>query len=519
LQRRALSQEILDAAIGVCQRPVTYRLLNAAGLTGVKLLTLFGAAAMYSVSPFTGRLATVGLAIACIRVTPAAVVARATVITHVTVIDVVSGSATPNQAVTIEGNRIARVFPSDNDAFPAGVTVVDATGKYIIPGLWDMHVHAFTSPESASTVGARAVDVYLPQYLSWGVTGIRDLGGWIDTGMTVRRRVRMHEIQGPRIVAAGALIGGANRWAPPSPHAWVVTNSDSAAAKVDSLQRAGADFIKVHDFLTREVFFAVAAEARRLRLPLAGHLRPSVTLAEAVDAGQVGIEHVPIELVVACAGGGSAEANAFYDQWINGGWPAFIRATADLWNARNLTTCARALERMKRAGVRVTPTMVLRMQDSALAALVPATQLSPAAKTICSQNLQDWGSVPDSLRQRYYRVVAEIVGTIHRAGVPVLAGTDGPGGCLAAGWSLHKELENLVSAGFTPLEALRAATIEPARFLGVADSLGRVRAGMVADLVVLDANPLEDIRNTRRIAGVISDGRLSRFNTGRPYLR
>ena len=135
------------------------------------------------------------------------------------------------------------------------------------------------------------------------------------------------------------------------------------------------------------------------------------------------------------------------------------------------------------------------------------TQLSSGAKTVCSQNVKDWGSVVDSLRQAYYRAVGDIVRTIHQAGVSVLAGTDGPGGCLTAGWSLHKELESLVSSGLTPLEALRAATIEPARFLGLADSLGTVRVGMVADLVLLDANPLDDIRNARRITGVMADGR------------
>jgi Amidohydrolase family len=477
-----------------------------------------------STTQLAGRLALVALTVACARFAPSDISAPVTVFTHVTVIDVVGGSAIPNQTVVVKGNRIAEIRASQNDPVQSAATVVDASGTYMIPGLWDMHVHAFTAPESTLTVGARAVNLYLPQFLSWGVTGIRDMGGWIDTVMTVRRRVRSHEIPGPRIVAAGALIGGRNPWAPPSPHAWVVTNADSAARTVDSLRRAGADFIKVHDFLTREVYFAVAAAARRVKLPLVGHLRPSVTLAEAIDMGQVGIEHLPIELVVACARGGRAEANAFYDQWINGGWTAFIRGTVDMWDGRDRGACVAVLARMKQSGVRVTPTSVLRIQDSTFVAELPMTQLSSSARTVCSQNVNDWGSVADSLRQTYYRVVADIERTIHEAGIPVLAGTDGPGGCLTAGWSLHKELENLVSSGFTPLEALRAATVEPARFLAVADSIGAIRSGMVADLVLLDANPLDDIRNTRQIAAVMADGclviaRASARTEGQPQPR
>ena len=450
------------------------------------------------------------ITVSCARSTGSPIAPPAIAFTDVTVVDVISGSTIPNQTVVVRGNRIADITPALRGTIPPGAKVVDGSGKYMIPGLWDMHVHAFTSPESTMTIGARAVDVYFPQFLTWGVTGIRDMGGWIDTVFAIRRRVRSHEIQGPRIVSAGALIGGRNPWAPPSPHAWIVTNPDSVAPVVDSLRRAGADFIKVHDFLSRDVYFAVARAARKAKLPLVGHMRPSVTLAEAIDGGQVGIEHMPIELIVACAGGGSAEANAFYDQWGKGGWAAFVNGTVDLWGRRDRAVCADAFARMKKSAVRLTPTMVLRMQDSALVTDLPLSQLTPNARTICAQAVKDWGSVPDTVRRRYYSTVAAVVRAIHDAGVPVLAGTDGPGACLSAGWALHKEMESLVNAGFTPLDALRAATIEPARFLGFSDSLGTIRTGMVADLVLLDANPLQDIRNTRRIAAVVADGRLYR---------
>ena len=429
------------------------------------------------------------------------------IITHVNVIDVLTGDTRRDLTLVVSGNRIVSIHPTNGTPSASGVEIIDAGGKYLIPGLWDMHVHAFTFPESTIALGRRAIEVYFPQFLAAGVTGIRDMGGWVDTVMDVRRRVQSHEVLGPRIVAAGRLFGGNNPWAPSSPHAWVITNPDSARMAVDSMRRAGASFIKVHDLLKRDVYFAIAAAARDLKLPLIGHMRPSVSVAEAIDAGQVGMEHVAIELVVACAGGGTREANDFYDQWIKGGWSAFIRGTATLWGQRDSAKCDGILKRMKDAGVHVTPTLVLRMQDSAFLARVNVSYLTPASRSTCATTVKDWGSVPDSLRALYYRTTFDIVGRVHRAGVGILAGTDGPGNCLVPGISLHEELENLVRAGLSPLDALRTATLEPARFMGLTDSLGTIKRGNVADLVLLEADPLRDIRNARLVAGVIVDGR------------
>jgi len=427
--------------------------------------------------------------------------------THVNIVDVVTGETMRNMTLIISGNRIASIKRASVARVPARAIVVDARGKYLIPGMWDAHVHAFTAPESTITLGRRAIDVFFPQYLAAGVTGVRDMGGWVDTVMEVRRELRNHQVLGPRIVAAGRLLGGKNPWAPPSPHAWVITDPDSARAAVDSMRRVGADFIKVHDFLKRDVYFAIAAAARQAGLPLVGHLRPSVTVDEAITAGQIGMEHLPIELVVACAGGDTTDANNFYDVWAKGGWAAFISETARLWNARDARTCNALLKRMKQVGVYVTPTLVLRMQDSSFLARVNVGDLTPANRNTCAMTVKDWGSVPDTSRDRYYRTTFEIVRALFRSGVGILAGTDGPGGCLVPGASLHDELENFVRAGFTPAEALRSATLEPARFLGLSDSLGTIKLHKVADLVLLNANPLENIRNARLVAGVVTDGR------------
>ena len=446
-------------------------------------------------------------AIGQLRVSPTAVRQPSLILNHVNIIDVLTGDTRRDLTLVVSGNRIVSIHPTNGKPSPQGVETIDASGKYLIPGLWDMHVHAFTFPESTIALGRRAIEVYFPQFLGAGVTGIRDMGGWVDTVMDVRRRVQSHEVVGPRIVAAGRLLGGKNPWAPSSPHVWVITNPDSARIVVDSMRRAGANFVKVHDFLSRDVYFAIAAAARELRLPLVGHMRPAVTVSEAVDAGQVGMEHLPIELIVACAGGGTREANDFYDQWIKGGWSAFIRGTATLWGQRDSAKCDAVLKRMKDAGAHITPTLVLRMQDSTFLARVNVSYLTPASRGTCATTVKDWGSVSASLRSLYYRTTFAVVRVLHRAGVGILAGTDGPGSCLLPGSSLHEELENLVRAGLSPLDALRTATLEPARFMGLTDSLGTIKRGNIADLVLLEANPLRDIRNTRLVAGVITDGR------------
>lgn len=425
----------------------------------------------------------------------------------VTIVNPDSGHAAWPATVIIRGNRIVSI-EREGGPIPRGAQLIPARGKFLIPGLWDMHVHTLTFPESALTLSARAATFYFPQYLAAGVTGIRDMGAWGDTLVAVRRALAAGTIVGPRIVAAGRLVAGRNPWGPASPHVWILESPDSARFVVDSLRRSGADFIKVHDMLSRAVYFAVARAAREAGMPLAGHLRPVVTVREAVDSGQRGFEHLPIELVAACGPGDERKAAGdFYDRWIAGRWGAFAAVTASMWAARDTTRCSAMMAMLRDAGVRVTPTLILRMQDSAMASRIAPGTLTPAATHFCAQTIGDWGAQPDSVRDLYYRTARDIVGTLHRAGVIILAGTDGPGSCLVPGQSLHDELANFVAAGFTPLEALRAATLEPARYLGLADSLGTVAVGNVADLVLLDADPALDIANARRVVGTVSDGR------------
>ncbi|MDB4906295.1 MAG: amidohydrolase [Gemmatimonadetes bacterium] len=424
---------------------------------------------------------------------------------HVAVIDVATGAVLPDRTVLVSGNRIVSIA-SGEQASAAG-TVIDGRGKFLMPGMWDMHMHVATLPDSTTSLNARARSTYFPRLLAAGVTGIRDMGSWLDSIVELRREVRTGATLGPRMVVAGSLLDGKSPWSPPTPHAWIVETPAQAKFAVDSLARAGVDFIKVHDLLARDVFFAAVAAARTHGLPLVGHMRPNVPVTEAVAAGQRGIEHVAIELAAGCTSNDTGRANAFYGAWIKGGWPAYVRETRQLWADREPARCAAMFAGLRDAGVGFTPTLVLRMQDSSLMSVAERSELTPSAANQCAGTLNDWGALADSLRQASYETAFDIVRAAHAAGVRILAGTDGPMGCLAPGRSLQRELVALTRAGLSPLEAIQSATIEPARFMGFADSLGTVEAHKVADLVLLDANPLLSLSALVRPAGVMANGR------------
>jgi imidazolonepropionase-like amidohydrolase len=431
---------------------------------------------------------------------------------NVSVVDPESDSLQRDMSVLVNGNRIMAVRPASAGPPPRGATVIDGRGKYLMPGLWDAHVHVMTGPDSGLGMIERARDRFFPQFLTYGVTSIRDMGSYGDSMEVLRGKIRDGAILGPRIIAGGRLIAGLNPWAPPSPHSILVTSPDSARAAVEQVRAEGGDFIKAHDMLSRAAFLEVAAAAREARLPLVGHLRPSVTVEEAIAAGQVGIEHTPVELMAACGPGDArAASNAWYQAWIADGWRAHIEGMVELWGRREEAQCRRVLALLRDAGVHITPTTVLRMQDSVFAIRTgpPLTRTAESAKQ-CASDSTVWYDLPAELRASYARTLDSFVGHLYREGIEIMAGSDGPGGCLTPGAALHEELRALVRAGLTPRQAIRAATTVPARFAGVGDSVGTVGAGKVADLVLLGQNPLLDIENTRSIEAVMLGGRLLR---------
>ncbi|HEX2080181.1 MAG TPA: amidohydrolase family protein [Longimicrobium sp.] len=438
------------------------------------------------------------LAAACTRARGAE---GAIAITGVTVIDGTGAPARADQTVVVQGSRIVAVGPSASVRVPAGARRIEARGKWLIPGLWDMHVHAF---------GYGFADFTGPLLLAHGVTGARDMGFLVDTARHWRDEVAAGRVPGPRLVIGGRLDGPRNR-AP-----WVAraATADEARRAVDSLVDGGADFIKVYSHLPREAYFAAAERARRRGVPFAGHVPYAVSVEEAARAGQRGIEHQD-DLMRAC----SAEDEALRAELMS--MPpdapparqlALIRDHARRMRAGyDPARCARVIAAMAEAGAWATPTLVvyqpyLAPGDTAVTHPALMRYVPQRLRAEWRARLERAGPGDTATVSAYFSLAR--TGEMHRAGVRLLAGTDAPLAYVHPGISLHDELALLVRAGLTPMQALQSATRDPAAYLGALDSLGTVQPGRLADLVLLDADPLADIRNTRRIHAVIASGRV-----------
>ena len=419
------------------------------------------------------------------------------VIAHVAVVDVVAGRVQPDMTVEIRGRTIAGINAGSRARIRRRATVIDGRGGYLIPALWDMHVHASWPPAVAQ--------IFLPVMVANGVLGVRDMhSGSLSVIVALKRAVANGSQIGPRVFVAGPAVDGPNSYLPGSR---VVRTADEAREAVRQLEAGGVDFIKVYSSLPRELYFVVASEARKEGIPFVGHVPYAVTAAEASDAGQRSMEH----LTEVDVGTSSDEARIKAEEVEamnekHGSIPDANRLKATYDSAK----AASLFERFRRNETWQVPTLVVLYQPGQLAQGGHAAGDSLLAYV--PKALRDyWHSVPPEFAAKLgalYQVHSDLVGRINRAGVPMLAGSDCPNPYVYPGFSLHDELGLLVHGGLTPAEALRTATINPARFLGVTDSLGTVATGKVADLVLLDADPLQDIANTKRIRAVIRGGRL-----------
>lgn len=442
---------------------------------------------------------------------------------NATVVDVKSGKLLPNQTVLINRNRIAAVGETGKIVVPINARVVDAGGKFLIPGLWDMHVHFWDA------------DVFYPIALANGVTGVRDMGDDLATLASYRRQIETGERIAPRLVFGGQIVDGLRRDNLPFLFDFVET---PAAARdiVRKRKAANADFVKVYSHLAPEVYAALTDEAEKQNLPFAGHVPVAVGVRAAASAGQSSIEHLTgfavaaasdeaarvaemqkllgemrqIDRERATATGDAAKelAKKSYDIsrriYEIGEQQAF-----DSYDARKSKELIETLKRTKTWQV---PTLAViggnAARDDVAARQTELLQYFP--NFVRGIILQDGAPTPAELakiKQRF-QTKLEIVRQMRRAKIPLLVGTDTPNGNVYPGFSIHDELAFLVQAGLTPLEALRAATSAPAEFLGKQRDLGAIETGKLADLVLLDANPLADIRNTTKIRAVIVNGRL-----------
>ena len=417
-------------------------------------------------------------------------------IVHAKIIDVATGAIQPDMTVVIAGPRIVRVGPSARTNPGAG-RVVDARGQYLIPGLWDMHTHVyFDGTADAGT------DLILPLLLANGITGIRDMGSQLDSVLRARAAVAAHRRLGPRLVVSGPMLDG-----PKSPYqaAMPVATAEDGRRAVDRLKARGVDFIKVQSYVPRAAYFAVAAEAKAVGLPFEGHVPDAVSAAEAVAAGQRTFEHL-IGIFEASStdearyvAGAEKSPGRFLATYDAAREAAAVRLLA----AHRVWQCPTLFwER----GQWLVDSIAWRADpDLAYAGRSWVAQRWPRAQASIGRTLD---AEPRPVRARFVAHELDLVRRLHAARVGFLAGTDAPAGVdVLPGISLHLELQRFVAAGFTPLEALQTATLNPARFFGRLRDFGSVRPGRLADLVLLSANPLADIANTRRIAAVVADGR------------
>jgi hypothetical protein len=412
---------------------------------------------------------------------------------HATVIDGTGAAAKPDQTVIIARNHIRTVEQFGRTKIPSGIRMIDATGQFLIPGLWDMHVHTRYS----------GID-HLRLLVANGVTSTRDMGApWEHFDVIKRWRKEIQEGTriGPRLFAAGPLLDGPSSvWS----HSAKIASPEAGREIVQRLKKDRADFVKVYDLLSQASFYAIADEAKRQHFSFVGHVPLAVTLAEASDAGQRSIEHIDA-ILFAC----SDREKELKDELAAGVAPALVLNHA-VNSSFNANKAAALFSRLQRNHTSVVPTLSLFWTVRALATGDAATVKADSLRYVPAAYVEEWSQRPRGSREVWdanFTKIAEVVREVHKAGVELLAGTDVVKPFFVPGFSLHLELSLLVRAGLSEMEALEAATRKPARFMGVAD-VGTVEPGMVADLVLLDANPLRTIENTQKIAAVVTTGQL-----------
>jgi imidazolonepropionase-like amidohydrolase len=422
-------------------------------------------------------------------------------IRNVTVIDMTGKHPVNGATVILDGNRIVSIGPTTGHNV---VAVIDGAGKYLIPGLWDMHTHP--NPRT------------LAMFIANGVTGIRSMRAQ-PNHRDARDEVARGQRLGPHIVAGVVLDGptgsqsNTSRTTSDEQRAilddlswWVVSTADKARTAVRRASREGYDFIKVYNRLPRDAYFAIVQEARDLGVPVVGHVPWSVAPVECSDAGQRSIEHTYL------IGQVCIDRNEEWRRLVAAN-PAAALGFAEFQpsvDSFQLSRATNLVHAMRKNGTWLCPTLIA----SAVIASGPRTSDEPRLKYVTPRfrEARTHPRFPSTPRNRAeHAQYMQLVGMLHRSGVGILAGTDANADSVSfEGFSLHDELQLLVDAGLTPLDALRAATSAPAEFFGVRKQLGTVEAGKHAELVLLDADPLADIRNTQRINAVFTGGRVYR---------
>ncbi|MGC1906227.1 MAG: amidohydrolase family protein [Candidatus Acidiferrum sp.] len=426
-------------------------------------------------------------------------------VAHVTVIDSTTNTARPDQTVVVSNGRIAEVGPSSRVKPPKDAQIIDGHGKFLIPGLWDMHVHI----AGLNADPAWSKQVLLPLLIANGITGVRDMGGDLDVLLAWKHDVENGTVVGPHIVAAGPFLASEKG---KTPEQYPVPNAEAGRAAVRELKKRNADFIKIISVPSADVFFAIADESKKQSIPFAGHLPFQISAIEASNAGMRSIEHL---LYSGFSLSFSSNEQQLRGQLVEAESKGDSVAWEQIAHRSDATysqeKAAQLFATLKRNGTWVTPTLASlditshpddwSADDPQLAYVPPAlaeqwrasmrdASMKERAAWLARQSTNDW----------------RLTGELHKAGISLLAGSDSLDPFVFTGESLHRELVELVRAGLTPGEVLAVATFGAARFLGREKEFGTIESGKIADLVLLDRSPLENIANTQSVAGVAYGG-------------
>lgn len=416
-----------------------------------------------------------------------------------TVIPVSSDGPLEHQTVVIKDGVITAVRAAEETSLADGVKIIKANGKFLAPGLTDMHVHMWNEN--------------LPRlYVSYGVTTIRNMWGEQVT-LNMRERIRSGELVGPTMFTAGRIIDGPPKIWPTSEE---VSTPEEAADAVQSQVEAGYDFIKIYSNLSQTAFDAVAQESRKLGVPFAGHVPEAVPLKYAVEAGMASMEHLyGLNEAVITDGINMGEGRRT---------PEKVQVASKLLSGELSVDRVIDTEKMQATAETladsdtwITPTLIVQQQLYLTREQARSEFQRPQMTEVDPMFRDFWNPDNDFRRQErsdeelkalqgLMKVSFEQVRVLNRAGVKILAGSDAPNPFVFHGLSLHEELELLVRAGLTPLEAIRAATLNPARYFGEAGEWGEVTEGARADLVLVRGDPMKDVKNYLKIDGVMLRG-------------
>lgn len=438
-----------------------------------------------------------------------AITARPLALIGATLIDVEQGTRIPGRTVLIEQGRITAVAPEGTFRIPEHAVQIDARGMFLMPALWDMHAHVY----------AVSPLLDLPLYIAYGVTNVRDMQGCPKPGDPFiacaedKRRWTQEAVQGrrvgPRIVASASFMangpGMLDRLSG-VPTFFGTSTPDEAREFVRHFAAQGVETIKVYDRIPRDSYFALVAEARALGLDVVGHRPLAVSAVEAAAAGQKSIEHARFLLHETFPGSAALRERAEVGQW--------SEARRRIVDEHDPAMAQEIFAVLVEQGTWYVPTHLTRWVDAYAddAAVRRDSLLRYLHPLMKWQWLEDVDATitndPSAEERQAYRDFYDkglgLTGAAHRAGVRILAGTD----YIVAGADLHRELVNLVTAGLSPAEALKTATLNPALYFGLEQEYGSVEPGKVADLLLLEADPLLEIRNTQRIRAVVFNGNL-----------